>query len=85
MRFDERNAHKQCKKCNGGSGKYSRKDRSVKEGYDIGLLERVGQETFDWLNGPHAAKNYTLDNLKTIERWYKRKLKRLERDNANNT
>jgi len=78
LRFDERNAAKQCKKCNGGSGKYSRKDRSVKEGFDIGMQERYGEERLDWLNGPHEPKRYTIDNLKTIQNWYKRKSKRLE-------
>ena len=78
LRFDERNAHRQCKKCNGGSGKYSRAGRSVKEGYDIGLLERVGQEVFDWLNGPHEPKKYTLEDLKELQVLYKHKIKELE-------
>ena len=80
LRFDERNAAKQCKKCNGGSGKYSRKGRSVKEGFDIGMLERYGQERLDWLNGPHEAKRYTIENLKTLQRWFKRKTKRMEKE-----
>ena len=80
LRFDERNASKQCKKCNGGSGKYSRKARSVKEGFDIGLLERYGQDRLDWLNGPHEPKRYTIANLVTLQKWYKRKIKRMERD-----
>ena len=80
LRFDERNAAKQCKKCNGGSGKYSRKGRSVKEGFDIGMLERYGQERLDWLNGPHEAKRYTIANLKTLQRWFKRKTKRMENE-----
>ena len=82
LRFDERNAAKQCKKCNGGSGKYSRKDRSVKEGFDIGMRERYGQERLDWLNGPHEPKRYTVKDLKVIQRWYKRKTKRLENENT---
>ena len=83
LRFDERNASKQCKKCNGGSGKYSRKARSVKEGFDIGLLERYGQDRLDWLNGPHEPKRYTIANLKTLQHWYSRKTKRLLRSYAN--
>ena len=83
LRFDERNASKQCKKCNGGSGKYSRKARSVKEGFDIGLLERYGQDRLDWLNGPHEPKRYTLSNLKTLQRWFNRKTKRLKKEMDN--
>lgn len=78
LRFEPLNAHKQCKKCNGGSGKYSRKGRSVKEGYDIGLLAKIGQEAFDWVNGPHELKRYTIDDLRLIQAEYKAKTKEIE-------
>lgn len=77
LRFEPINAHKQCKRCNGGSGNYSRKDRTVMEEYGIGLLAKIGQEKFDWLNGPHDAKKYTIEELKEIQELYKRKIKEL--------
>jgi hypothetical protein len=80
LRFHPLNAAKQCKKCNGGSGKYSRAGRSVSEGYDIGLLERVGQECFDWLNGPHVSANFTIPDLVLLQAHFKSLTKKLEQE-----
>ena len=54
LRFEELNVHKQCSfKCN--------QTRSGnRDGYREGLLAKIGQEKLDWLEGPHAPKNYTM-------------------------
>ena len=78
LRFEEKNAYKQCKSCNGGSGKYTRKNYTVSQEYEERLAKRVGQDIVDWLNGPHKAKHYTIDDLWKIERYYKKKCKELE-------
>ena len=78
LRFEELNAHKQCKKCNGGSGKFAKKNRTVSQEYEQRLIQKIGQENVDWLNGYHEPKNYTIDDLWEIERHYKRKCKELE-------
>jgi hypothetical protein len=72
LRFDERNCHKQCSKnCNVSlSG-------NILE-YRAGLIQRFGIGIVDYLEGPHEPKRYTIDNLKTIQKWFKRKTKRLE-------
>jgi hypothetical protein len=36
------------------------------------------------LEGHHKAKRYTVKNLKVLQTWFNRKLKRLERDNEIN-
>ena len=77
LRFEELNAHKQCKSCNGGSGKYAKKDRTVKERYKIKLLAKIGSQNMEWLEGTHEAKKYTCDDLKEIEVKYKAKLKQI--------
>jgi len=77
LRFEELNAHKQCKSCNGGSGRFARKDRTVSDEYKKRLAEKIGQESYAWLNGPHDAKNYTCADFKEIELKYKKKLKQL--------
>lgn len=77
LRFEEFNANKQCKSCNGGSGKFAKKDRTVNEEYKINLAKKIGGEAYEWLNGPHKAKNYTCADLKEIELKYKKKLKLL--------
>ena len=77
LRFEELNAHKQCKSCNGGSGRFARKDRTVSDEYKKRLAGKIGQKSFTWLNGPHDAKNYTCVDFKEIELHYKKKLKSL--------
>lgn len=70
LRFEELNAHKQCKSCNGGSAKYAKKGRTVAKEYEARLIERIGQDKVDWLNGPHQPKHYTVDDLKEIKARY---------------
>jgi hypothetical protein len=36
----------------------------------------------EYLEGPHEPKRYTIENLKTLQKWFKRKIKRMERDNV---
>ena len=52
LRFEERNAHKQCKSCNAGAGKYTAKEATVAQQYEAGPVARYGQDYVDWLNGP---------------------------------
>lgn len=78
LRFDEDNCHKQLKSCNGGSGKYAAKGRTVAQGYRERLIKKIGQERVDRLEGPHEAKRYTIDDLKEIAARYRAKLKALK-------
>ena len=70
LRFEEKNAYKQCKKCNGGSGKYAKKNKSVAESYEENLRKRIGDETVDWLKGAHEPKHYKIPDLQEIEQKY---------------
>lgn len=70
LRFSELNCHKQCAPCN------NHKSGNITE-YRIELVRRIGQEAVDWLEGPHEPKKYTVDDLKTIEKEYKEKLRTL--------
>jgi len=79
LRFEELNAHKQCKSCNGGSGKYARKNYTVAKEYEERLIKRIGQDKVDWLKGPHPAKHYTIDELKQLTAHYKMKCKQLSK------
>jgi hypothetical protein len=75
LRFEESNAHKQCKSCNGGSDKYAKKTNLVAKDYRINLIEKIGLDKVEWLEGPHKPKKYTCEQLKEIELKYKAKLK----------
>lgn len=71
LRFEELNAHKQCKSCNGGSGQFTQKNHTVTQDYEIRLIKKIGQEKVDWLKGPHKPKNYTIEDVKEIKAYYK--------------
>lgn len=77
LRFEELNAHKQCKSCNGGSGKFAKKSKTVSQAYTDRLTVKIGADKVDWLNGPHEATHLSIDDFKEIIVEYKRKLKEL--------
>jgi hypothetical protein len=78
LRFEELNAHKQCKSCNGGSGKYARKNHTVSAEYRVRLIERIGLAKVEWLEGSHEPKRYRIDELIAIRDLYRRKAKELK-------
>lgn len=78
LRFVEDNCHKQLKSCNAGSGKYARKGRTVAQEYRDRLIEKIGIERVEYLEGPHEPKKYTIDELKAIKAEYIAKRKALE-------
>lgn len=67
----------QCKSCNAGSGKYSRKGHTVNQSFEKNLIATIGQEQVDWLKGPHPLKHYTIDELKAFDALYVAKTKEL--------
>lgn len=60
----------QCKSCNAGSGKYTRKGYTVNAAFRLNLIDRIGLEQVEWLEGPHEAKHYDIDQLKAIKSKY---------------
>ena len=75
LRFTEFNCHKQCAPCNNHLG-------GNIVNYRINLLHKLGPEMVEWLEGYHPPKRYTIENLNTLQKWFKRKTRRLE--NAKN-
>jgi len=72
LRYTESNCHAQCAPCNNHlSGNIV--------AYRKRLLEKVGLEKLEWLERDHPSRRYSISNLKTIHKWYKRKNRRLER------
>lgn len=64
LRFEPLNIHRQCVKCNRNlSG------NAVE--YRIRLVKRIGADKVDWLEGPHSARKYTVDEIKTIKADYR--------------
>ena len=75
LRFDERNVHLQCKRCN----RYL--SGNVAD-YRTGLIERIGQSALDELEADQTSRNYTIDDLKNIKAIYTAKCKELEKANG---
>ena len=71
LRFEELNVWKQCAPCNnhlsGNAVLYRR-----------ALVELIGVDKVEWLEGPHEPKKYTIDDLKAIKAEYIRKRKEIE-------
>lgn len=73
LRFDEDNCHKQCVPCNHHlSGNI--------ENYTPRLIEKIGQERFDRLMGPHELPKWKREDYERIRDHYRAKLKELKND-----
>jgi hypothetical protein len=75
LRFEELNVHKQCAPCNNylsGNAVLFRK----------ALLEKHGSEIVDWLEGHHATKHYSVDDLRQIKADYMAKANALKKAQA---
>ena len=72
LRFSEQNVHKQCNKnCNLElSGNIA--------AYRVNLIKKIGVEAMDWLEGPHALQNLTIEDAKEIKQYYRDKTKHLK-------
>ena len=72
LRFEPLNIHRQCVRCNRNlSG------NAVE--YRIRLVLRIGAEKVDWLEGPHPARKYTVEEIKAIKADYRAKTRELKR------
>lgn len=70
LRFNELNVHAQCAPCNNHlSGNIVL--------YRKGLIQKIGVQLVEWLEGPHEATHYSVDDLKAIKAEYTRKAKEL--------
>ncbi len=73
MRFHQLNNHAQCVHCNQHlSGNLV--------DYRINLINKIGLENVRWLEGPHEAKKYTIEDLKELQQFYKLKIKEIENE-----
>ena len=75
LRYEELNCHLQCEHCN------SYKSGNI-ENYRPALIDKIGLENVEWLEGKHEPKKYTIDDLKEIIETYKLKCKEIENELA---
>lgn len=75
LRFESLNVWKQCAPCNTHlSGNLVN--------YRIALEQLIGAETVAWLEGPHPARKYTVEEIKSIKADYRAKSKELKKEAA---
>lgn len=73
LRFEPLNIHKQCAPCN------NHKSGNVVE-YRISLVQRIGQEAVEWLEGPHDPQRYTIEGLRAIKAKYRALVRELKKE-----
>ncbi|WP_375123579.1 recombination protein NinG [Pseudomonas sp. LW8] len=75
LRFEPLNVWKQCAPCNTHlSGNLVN--------YRISLLQGMGAEKVEWLEGPHEPRKYTVEEIKTIKAEYRAKTRELKKGQA---
>ena len=75
LRYEPLNIHRQCVKCNRNlSG------NAVE--YRIRLVQRIGAEKVAWIEGPHPARKYTVEEINGIKAHYRALARELKRATA---
>lgn len=72
LRYTESNVHRQCAPCNthlSGNAVL----------YRIGLIERIGLQAVEWLEGPHEMPKWTAEDYRAIRDTYRAKLKEMKK------
>lgn len=72
LRFEPDNVHKQCQPCN----THLHGNLVL---YRLALIEKIGLDRVEWLEGPHEPQKWTIEDLKTIKADYGAKTKALKR------
>ena len=68
LRYEPDNIHRQCQPCNSFKG-------GNLIGYRPRIISKIGLERVEWLEGPHAARHFTRDDLRSIEADAKEQIK----------
>ena len=71
LRFEPLNVHLQCRKCNGYWG------GNLIE-YRKGLIQKIGVEKVEWLEGPHEPTKLSVEEIKELITLYRAKIKTLK-------
>lgn len=75
LRFEPLNVWKQCAPCNTHlSGNLVN--------YRLSLMQLIGPEKVDWLEGPHPVCKHTVEEIKTIKAEYRAKTRELKKEAA---
>ena len=78
LRFNELNCHREHSRCNRGAAK-GNNDRTAKERYRANLVNRIGGDMVEWLEGPHQALRLDIEQLRALTEYYKKAEKEARR------
>ena len=78
LQFHEWNIHKQCSVCN------QHRSGNLTE-YRANLVGKIGLQGVAFLEGPHEAYKWTLEDYQDVYWWYTEKLKWLKAEREGNT
>ena len=81
LRYVLFNIHKQCKSCNGGSGNFTGKRLTVDAQFRQSLIEKIGIDKVEWLEGPHDIKKQNNDReyLNRLKKVFNKKARILKK------
>lgn len=82
LRFNLWNIHKQCKKCNGGSGRFSHKEATVSKKYEENLIKKIGLEKVEYLKNNNQLATYDADYCRRLKNIFKKKLRLAKKING---
>ena len=71
LRYEPLNVWRQCAPCN------THKSGDLLN-YRVELVQRIGLEKVEWLEGPHEPKKYTVDDLKAMTADYRARVRDLK-------
>ncbi len=71
LRFEPLNVHKQCAPCN------NHKSGDIVN-YRINLVQRIGADTVEWLEGPHEPQKLDIEAIKQIKAHYRALVRELK-------
>lgn len=75
LRFEPLNVHRQCIHCN----KYLSGNLTA---YRINLIEKIGLEKVEWLEGKHEPLKLTLTQIEQMKSYYRAEVRRMKREAA---
>lgn len=71
------NIWKQCKACNSGAGNHVKKHSTVQKAYRARLVEKLGEERVQWLEGPHEPLKPDIVYLRRVKSIFSRRAKQV--------
>ena len=81
LKFNLHNCHGQCKKCNGGSGKFAHKEASVGKQYRISLIGKIGIDKVEALESNQEIRKFSKEYCERIKKIFNKKARIQERRN----